>query len=114
MSDQSSRDLRRCSPARTSVLNFLHYWRSLGCQALFLQEDEEIQEDEVEEESSPLDRAAGGRSPENNAFLEPGSDIVLHEDKKYYPRADEVYGQDTETLVMEEDAQPLEVHLLSK
>lgn len=35
--------------------------------------------------------------------------IVLHEDKKYYPTAEEVYGKETETLVMEEDAQPLEV-----
>ena len=38
--------------------------------------------------------------------------VVLHEDKKYYPTADEVYGKETETLVMEEDAQPLEVHAL--
>lgn len=37
--------------------------------------------------------------------------VVLHEDKKYYPTADEVYGKETETLVMEEDAQPLEVQL---
>jgi hypothetical protein len=35
--------------------------------------------------------------------------VVLHEDKKYYPSAEEVYGQETETLVMDEDAQPLEV-----
>lgn len=35
--------------------------------------------------------------------------VVLHEDKKYYPSAEEVYGAETETLVMEEDAQPLEV-----
>lgn len=27
--------------------------------------------------------------------LEPGTDIVLHEDKKYYPTAEEVYGPDT-------------------
>lgn len=39
--------------------------------------------------------------------------VVLHEDKKYYPTADEVYGKETETLVMEEDAQPLEVLLNS-
>lgn len=35
--------------------------------------------------------------------------VVLHEDKKYYPTAEETYGEGTETLVMEEDAQPLEV-----
>ncbi|CAL1694332.1 unnamed protein product [Somion occarium] len=33
--------------------------------------------------------------------------VVLHEDKKYYPSASEVYGEDVETLVQEEDAQPL-------
>ncbi|CCM03669.1 uncharacterized protein FIBRA_05813 [Fibroporia radiculosa] len=33
--------------------------------------------------------------------------VVLHEDKQYYPSAEEVYGADVETLVQEEDAQPL-------
>ena len=33
--------------------------------------------------------------------------IVLHEDKVYYPSASEVYGQDVETLVQEEDTQPI-------
>ncbi|KAF7794353.1 hypothetical protein EIP86_005487 [Pleurotus ostreatoroseus] len=33
--------------------------------------------------------------------------VVLHEDKQYYPSASEVYGEDVETLVQEEDAQPL-------
>jgi U5 small nuclear ribonucleoprotein component len=32
---------------------------------------------------------------------------VLHEDKKYYPTAEETYGPDVETLVQEEDAQLL-------
>jgi hypothetical protein len=35
--------------------------------------------------------------------------VVLHEDKKYYPTAEETFGKDTETLVQEEDAQALEV-----
>jgi U5 small nuclear ribonucleoprotein component len=35
------------------------------------------------------------------------SQIVLHEDKKYYPNAEEVYGEDVETLVQEEDTQAL-------
>ncbi|XP_074587546.1 110 kDa U5 small nuclear ribonucleoprotein component CLO-like [Curcuma longa] len=34
--------------------------------------------------------------------------IVLAEDKKYYPTAEEVYGEGVETLVMDEDEQPLE------
>ncbi|CAI4232119.1 unnamed protein product [Auanema sp. JU1783] len=33
--------------------------------------------------------------------------IVLHEDKKYYSTALEIYGENVETLVQEEDAQPL-------
>lgn len=37
--------------------------------------------------------------------------VVLHEDKKYYPTAEETFGAGTETLVQEEDAQGLEVRL---
>jgi hypothetical protein len=33
--------------------------------------------------------------------------VILHEDKQYYRSASDVYGQDVETLVQEEDAQPL-------
>lgn len=49
--------------------------------------------------------------------MEPDDDkrsraIVLHEDKRYYPTAMEVYGQDVETIVQEEDAQPLEKPLI--
>ncbi|KAI0673628.1 P-loop containing nucleoside triphosphate hydrolase protein [Trametes maxima] len=33
--------------------------------------------------------------------------VILHEDKQYYPSASEVYGEEVETLVQEEDAQPL-------
>ncbi|KAG1674860.1 hypothetical protein FOA52_015250 [Chlamydomonas sp. UWO 241] len=44
---------------------------------------------------------------------EPGMQVVLNEDKKYYPSADEVYGEGVETLVMDEDAQPLEVPIVA-
>ncbi|KAK7632590.1 116 kda u5 small nuclear ribonucleoprotein-like protein component [Phyllosticta citricarpa] len=37
----------------------------------------------------------------------PSNAVVLHEDKQYYPSAQQVYGADVETLVQEEDAQPL-------
>jgi 116 kDa U5 small nuclear ribonucleoprotein component len=33
--------------------------------------------------------------------------VVLHEDKQYYPSAEDVYGEGVETMVQEEDAQPL-------
>jgi len=38
----------------------------------------------------------------------PGTtEIVLHEDKQYYADAELVFGKGVETLVMEEDTQPL-------
>ena len=33
--------------------------------------------------------------------------VVLHEDKQYYPAPQDVFGPDVETIVHEEDAQPL-------
>ena len=33
--------------------------------------------------------------------------VVLHEDKKYYPTAMEVYGEEVETTVQDEDTQPI-------
>lgn len=43
----------------------------------------------------------------NGALITSANQIVLHEDKKYYSTAVEIYGEDVETLVQEEDAQPL-------
>jgi 116 kDa U5 small nuclear ribonucleoprotein component len=37
----------------------------------------------------------------------PSNAVVLHEDKQYYPSAQQVYGEDVETMVQEEDTQPL-------
>ncbi len=36
-----------------------------------------------------------------------GYQVVLHEDKQYYPDAERIYGPGVETLIMDEDAQPL-------
>lgn len=44
---------------------------------------------------------------ENGDAQVPSNQIVLHEDKKYYSTALEVYGESVETLVQEEDTQPL-------
>ena len=33
--------------------------------------------------------------------------VVLHEDKKYYPTPEELYGPEVETIVQEEDTQAL-------
>ncbi|KAK5953125.1 hypothetical protein OHC33_005693 [Knufia fluminis] len=39
--------------------------------------------------------------------------VVLHEDKQYYPTAAQTYGEDVETMVQEEDAQPLSVPIIA-
>lgn len=90
-----------------------------------VQEDEEDEEEEDEdEEMEDAERAADARmaltmsgglegdGEEEDDDEDPANAVVLHEDKKYYPTAEEVYGEETETLVMEEDAQPLEVCFL--
>ncbi|KAE8200390.1 hypothetical protein A4X06_0g1549 [Tilletia controversa] len=38
--------------------------------------------------------------------------VVLHEDKKYYPTANETYGEDVEALVQEEDSQAISVPII--
>ena len=59
--------------------------------------EEEEAENGQEEEMEQDEEEQGGQSMA----------VVLHEDKKYYPTASEVYGPDVETIVQEEDAQPL-------
>jgi U5 small nuclear ribonucleoprotein component len=53
-----------------------------------------------------------GDEPNDQALMEidedgPSNAVILHEDKQYYPTAQQVYGPDVETMVQEEDAQPL-------
>eukprot|EP00347_Sterkiella_histriomuscorum_P000437 403375864 len=40
-------------------------------------------------------------------YFKSGYQVVLHEDKRYYPEAEKIYGPGVEALVMDEDAQPL-------
>ena len=61
------------------------------------EDDADGGDDDVDQEQNMLVEASGSSS---NA-------VVLHEDKKYYPTAMEIYGPDVETIVHEEDAQPL-------
>ena len=39
--------------------------------------------------------------------------VVLHEDKRYYPSSAEVFGPDVETIVHEEDTQALTIPLIA-
>lgn len=73
--------------------------------------DEELPDKPTEEEAISDGEEEPGAS---NMWITASNDIdmdnqiVLAEDKKYYPTAEEVYGEDVETLVMDEDEQPLE------
>ena len=65
-------------------------------------DDDDEEEDEEEED-------AGGDGDGDDDVDMTGEDtrVVLHEDKKYYPTALEVYGEEVETTVQEEDTQPI-------
>lgn len=39
--------------------------------------------------------------------------IILHEDKQYYPDAEEVFGEEAEILIQDEDTQPLETPIIA-
>ena len=88
-----------------------------------LQEDEEPEEEEEPAEDADMEDAEAAADARLNALQTVGGGddddeelenaVVLHEDKKYYPTAEETFGKETETLVMEEDAQPLEARVPS-
>ncbi|GAA96852.1 uncharacterized protein L969DRAFT_87919 [Mixia osmundae IAM 14324] len=67
--------------------------------AAYLSDEDGADEDLAMREASP-DGGPVERSAPSNA-------IILHEEKKYYSTAQELYGEDVETMVQEEDAQPL-------
>ncbi|PSR80382.1 P-loop containing nucleoside triphosphate hydrolase protein [Coniella lustricola] len=60
----------------------------------YVYDDEYAEQDDIGQELMEIDEGS------SNA-------VVLHEDKQYYPTAAQVYGEGVETLVQEEDAQPL-------
>ena len=68
-------------------------------------------EEESEDEEAVEDAVQNGEDEEMREIegedAEPEMAVVLHEDKKYYPTPEEIYGPEVETLVEEEDEQPL-------
>ncbi|MDI1488194.1 MAG: hypothetical protein OHK93_007468 [Ramalina farinacea] len=61
-----------------------------------------LDEDDEDENTMPNDQALMEIDEDG-----PSNAVVLHEDKQYYPTAAQTYGPDVETMVQEEDAQPL-------
>lgn len=45
-------------------------------------------------------------------FYQRGQEVVLHEDKQYYPEAEKVFGKGVEAMIEEEDHQPLTVPIV--
>ncbi|CAK4634842.1 hypothetical protein LEN26_007633 [Aphanomyces euteiches] len=80
------------------------------------QEESEKDEDSDNEDDDDDDDAQRPQETSSSTALqtyrEEDHRIVLHEDKQYYPDAEEVYG-DAEVLVMEEDAQAIETPLVA-
>lgn len=73
-----------------------------------LESDEDDDDDSVDEQEQQDDRDDHvDQGEEDEDVGVDANAVVLHEDKKYYPTAMEVYGPEVETLVQEEDAQPL-------
>ncbi|KAI9680998.1 MAG: hypothetical protein M1829_001078 [Trizodia sp. TS-e1964] len=78
----------------------------------------EAQESDEESQNGGAENYTFEEEPDNNdetndlQLMEieeegPSNAVILHEDKQYYPTAQQVYGPGVETLVQEEDAQPL-------
>lgn len=70
-------------------------------------DEEEDDDDDYRDQDQDMngyddDDGVGGEEEEVSAQA-----VVLHEDKQYYPSAADVYGPEVETIVQEEDAQPL-------
>ncbi|KAF2355074.1 Elongation factor EFG domain V-like [Trinorchestia longiramus] len=68
-------------------------------------EDEEEIDDGLEEDEHDLNGIEDADEGEDEGVQSQA--VVLHEDKQYYPAPQDVYGPDVETIVHEEDAQPL-------
>ncbi|KAH0556207.1 hypothetical protein GP486_005862 [Trichoglossum hirsutum] len=69
-----------------------------GAEA-YVHDEEEDEADDNDQQLMEVDGKFRSQGPSNA--------VILHEDKQYYPTAQQVYGPEVETLVQEEDAQPL-------
>ncbi|KDN64558.1 putative elongation factor Tu GTP binding domain-containing protein [Colletotrichum sublineola] len=68
---------------------------------------EDVGSEEASERGAEGDYIYGDDASEAPADEGPSNAIILHEDKQYYPTAQQVYGDEVEVLVREEDEQLL-------
>eukprot|EP00741_Cyanophora_paradoxa_P015747 tig00020904_g15202.t1 len=81
------------------------------------QQEEQRRRDEWAEAAQEETGASPAQEQQPSAMEEddgPVSNaIILAEDKKYFPSAEELYGPSVETMVQDEDTQPLEVPIIA-
>ena len=70
-------------------------------------ENDDVGQNYVYDEDSDAEAAPTGQELMEVDDESQSNAVILHEDKQYYPTAQQIYGADVETLVQEEDAQPL-------
>ncbi|KAI5750537.1 hypothetical protein M8J76_016485 [Diaphorina citri] len=75
-------------------------------------EEEDDDDDEHQEKEDTRDYDDDDRE-DGDEEMGDSQAVVLHEDKRYYPTAVEVFGPDVETVVQEEDTQALSVPLIA-
>lgn len=95
---------RLLSTTNRRMDDFDEFGNYIGVQEPVVVQQENIPErtivpEQIEDETIPMQ-------------VDKPNQIILHEDKNYYPSASQVYGQGVETLVEEEDAQPLSVPIV--
>lgn len=79
-----------------------------------LESDEDEDEDDEPQEKDNDNRDYDDEDREDvDEEMGESQAVVLHEDKRYYPTAVEVFGADVETVVQEEDNQALSVPLIA-
>lgn len=67
----------------------------------------ELEDNDFEGGDIILNGYEDSRSGNMQISAKSNTTVVLHEDKKFFPSAMEVYGESVQVLVEEEDAQPL-------
>ncbi|KAL9228778.1 hypothetical protein vseg_004322 [Gypsophila vaccaria] len=75
-------------------------------------ENNSLSDDGADDKHHRITAAAHGGVSDEDVDMVENNQVVLAEDKKYYPTAEEVYGDDVETLVMDEDELPLEMPII--
>jgi len=103
------------------MTTFLASFSCLACLHLFrfgnyIGEDDgqaEAEEEHVVEDVAAEEEDGGAVEDLMEVDEGPSTAVILHEDKQYYPTAQQIYGTEVETLVQEEDTQALDEPIIA-